>query len=359
MAIRGSKKYLCVTFCLISFLISSRPSSSASNSDNQLQSRLKAFHLDKYIGIKYTSHKPNPNYPDFEIYSYDTANCKCVEGAEYFVAACPDESSNNVLFYLAGGGVCWPGYDFCARAVSYEEASEPTRIIPLSGWNYIFVPYCDGSVHMGDNEVDIDGDGVPDRWYWGLRGTSAAVAVMKELHPSPDKILIAGNSAGGYGTIFATMLMRLQYPRTKLYVFSKAGPGIFNPEDSDTWELIKESWNIKQFFPADCEKCNDQITYLFDWMLERDNNLKVGLASAYHDLIIGGMTLKTTPQKYKEMLMSTTDAIHKKHPDTFKRFFIKGTEHNISNSYEVYGVTLREWLGHLVNDSPKWKDILE
>jgi len=31
---------------------------------------------------------------------------------------------------------------------------------------------------MGDNQVDTDGDGRPDRWYWGFRGTSAAVALM-------------------------------------------------------------------------------------------------------------------------------------------------------------------------------------
>ena len=356
---KSLKRYLYLTICLILFFISSHSSSSSPDSDSQLNSRLKALHLDKYMGIKYTSHKPNPNYPDWEIYSYDTADCKCVEGAEYYVAACRDESSNNVMFYLGGGGICWPDYEFCVKEVPPDEALEATRIIPLSGWNYVYVPYCDGSVHMGDNEVDIDGDDQPDRWYWGLRGTSAAVALMKELHPDPDKILITGNSAGGYGIIIATMIIRLQYPRTKLYVFNKAGPGLFNTKDKEMWELIKEAWDIKQYFPDDCNRCHDQLIYLYDWMLERDNSLKIGLTSSYFDLMIGGMYMQTTPQEYKSLLLSTTNVIWEKHPNTFNRFFIKGIKHNISNSYQVNGVSVRNWLEYLVNDSALWKDILE
>ncbi len=30
---------------------------------------------------------------------------------------------------------------------------------PVRDWNFIYVPYCDGSVHMGDNEADYDGNG--------------------------------------------------------------------------------------------------------------------------------------------------------------------------------------------------------
>ena len=352
-------KYLCLVFCLIFFFLGSHLSLLTTERNAQLTSRLKALHLDKYRGIQYSNHKPNPDYPDWEIYSYDTADCRCVQGAEFWVASYREPASNDVLFYLGGGGICWPGHDFCNQEVPHDEALEATRIIPLSGWNYIYVPYCDGSVHMGDNEVDVDGDGKTDRWYWGLRGTSAAVALMKELHLNPKRILITGNSAGGYGTIITAMIIRLQYPRTKLYVFNKAGPGLFNPKDRETWELIKDAWDIKQFFPDDCDKCHDQLIYLYDWMLDRDDNLKIGLTSSYFDLVIGGMYMRTTPQDYKNLLMNATNVIREKHPDTFKRFFIKGVDHNISNKYEVNGVTVRVWLEHLVNDSPQWKDILE
>lgn len=30
---------------------------------------------------------------------------------------------------------------------------------PLRDWNFVRVPYCNGSTHMGDNEADYDGDG--------------------------------------------------------------------------------------------------------------------------------------------------------------------------------------------------------
>jgi len=353
------KKYLWVCCCLIFFFGVSHSISPARESDSQLHSRLKALNLDKYLGIRYTSHKPNPNHPEWEIYSYDAADCRCIKGAAFWVGNHRESALEDVMLYLGGGGICWPGHEFCKQEVPHDEALEATRIIPLSGWNCIYIPYCDGSVHMGDNQVDTDGDSRPDCWYWGLRGTSAAVALMKELYPDPEKILISGNSAGGYGTIIAAMIARLQYPRTKLYVFSKAGPGLFNPKDKETWETIKEAWDIPKFFPPDCERCRDHLVYFYDWMLQRDDKLKIGMASSYFDLVIGGMYMKTTPQEYKSLLLGTTNMIRENHPLTFKRFFIKGIDHNISNSYEVNGISIREWLEHLVNDSPQWKDILE
>ena len=357
MSTEKTQKTLNLAFCLLILLISCSKSQ-ISDSKSPLIPGLKALNLDRYIGIQYTNHSPNPNYPDWEIFYYDTTDCKCIYGGDYFVASSRNDNSNDVLFYLAGGGACWPGQTLCAKSADPDEALEATRIIPLSGWNYIYVPYCDGSVHMGDSEEDSDNNGEIDRWYWGLRSTSAAVALMKELHPEPDKILITGNSAGGIGTIIASMVIRLQYPQTSLYVFNKVGPGLLNPKDKKTSRLIKKTWNLNQLYPIDCDNCKDQMIYLYDWMLDRDDKLKIGLVSSYQDLVSSAI-FKMDPENYEDLLITTTDAIRNKHPGTFKRFFIKGNKHNISNSYQVNGISVRKWLEALISDSNVWMDILE
>jgi hypothetical protein len=327
--------------------------------DIKLNSALKALQLDRYSEIKYTRHEPNWNDPTWEMYYYHPDDCRCISGSEYLVATSRVRRSKNVVFYLEGGGACWPGEDDCTKEVNPDEVLDGRRIIPLANWNHIYVPYCDGSVHMGDNQVDEDGDGKPDYWHWGLRTTSAAVALMKKLYPNPEKILIAGISAGGYGTIIASMIIRLHFPKSRLYVLNNAGPGLWNPEDPATWELILKTWNIQQFFPSDCEKCQDQLIYMYDWMLERDNKLKVGMVTSYMDQTISESYLRMKPGDFKNLLISTTDSIRERHPDTFKRFFINGNDHGVANSYSVRGISLERWLEYLVDDSEKWIDIME
>ena len=332
---------------------------SLEDTQTQLISELKALNLDKYMGIKYSRHEPNWTDPLWEMYYYNPNDCKCILGSDYLVASSRGRRSKNVVFFLEGGGACWPDKDDCVKEITPDEVLDGRRIIPLLNWNHIYVPYCDGSVHMGDNTLDKDGNEKPDYWHWGLRTTSAAVTLMKELYPNPEKILIAGISAGGYGTIIAAMVIRLQFPRSKLYVLNNAGPGLWNPEDPATWELITKTWNINQFFPTNCQKCDDQLIYLYEWMLERDSKLKVGLVTSYKDETISNSFLRMEPEDFKNFLIGTTDSIRERHPDTFKRFFIKGNRHGVPNEYQAKGVSLRKWLEYLVNDNEKWLDILE
>jgi hypothetical protein len=66
------------------------------------------------------------------------------------------------------------------------------------------------------------------------------------------------------------------------------------------------------------------------------------------------------PEVFKQLIIATTEAIRADHPDTFKRFFILGNGHCINDySYRVKGISFWEWIGYLVNDDPRWVDILE
>ena len=230
----------------------------------------------------------------------------------------------------------------------------------MAGWNVIWVPYCDGSRHMGDNNADYDGDGETDHWHWGFRNTSAAVTLMKELFPNAEKILITGCSAGGGGTFIATMLIRFVYPNAKLYVVNDSGPGLFNPEQPDIRQLIVNTWKLEPLLPDDCPECHDQLIYLYKWMLAKDGSLKIGLFSYYQDALMGEYFLGMTPLDFEELLMTESGVLRQLFPETFKRYFIYGTGHCIYNyEKEVNGISIMEWIDYLVNDDNQWTDVLE
>lgn len=339
--------------------------SSAPTVPGDLMDSLKALNIDKYMGIRYKERFSNPDDHEWDIYSYDKTDCKCIFEDKFYLAAREKPDESNVIFMMSGGGACWPGQDDCTSkpqniVTSNDNLTSNHPNNPVAGWDVVWIPYCDGSIHMGDNNADYDGDGDIDHWHWGLKSTSAAVTLMQELFPAPNKILITGCSAGGHGTFIATMLIRLVYPDAKLYVVNEAGPGLFDPDKPETWQLIKDTWNMEPLLPKDCPECHDQMIYLYKWMLARDDNLKIGLFSSYQDETIGKYYLGMTPEDFEALLMAKSGSLRDLFPNTFKRYFIKGSTHCVRDyRYKVNGISIVEWIGHLVNDENQWVDVLE
>jgi hypothetical protein len=330
-----------------------------------LHTGLNALNLERYRSISYNGHHPSARDGSWEIYTYDTADCRCILGDTVTISMRRAPGSKDVTFLMLGGGACWPGTLDCTHystdgntLVSNLTSLDPQN--PLAGWNMIYVPYCDGSVHMGDNAADYDSNNSPDHWHWGLRQTTAALNLMKEKIDTVKRVFITGCSAGGYGTIVATLLIRQAYPAAEIFVFNESGPGLFNPADPHTFETIKATWKIQSLLPADCSKCSAQIIYIYDWLLERDSRLRIGLYSSYEDRIIGSNYLSMAPAEFRVLLMNVSGEIHGRHAARFKRFFVSGSSHCISDYLKtVDTVSIISWIGQMINNSSAWTEHFE
>jgi hypothetical protein len=369
MRLSGPKRVVAILL-IIGSMISCRPvrdstSVPPSLHGNQgLIQELRNLHFDRYL-VKPQFEPDHAQDQGWEVYDYPSEELKCVEGGEYFIMARRGVDADKVVLWLEGGGACYPGRDDCTTEAQFHPWIEEYGLAslqeenPVITWNFIYVPYCDGSLHMGDSDADYDGDGVIDHWHWGLKTTSAAVRLMRELYPDSQEILIAGCSAGGAGTIGAVPVVRLQFPKARLYILNVSGLGLVNPAMIEVREVVKETWNIGQFIPENCTRCNQQITYMYSWLLDRDPNLRVGLFSSYRDAVPSsgwGMA----PEAFESLILRTTESIREDHPNSFKRYFIDSDVHCLDDySYEVNGVSFWDWIGYLVNDDPRWVDNLE
>jgi hypothetical protein len=310
-------------------------------------------------------------------YLYTGTEYQCVLGGHYGILAHAGTEADKTVFWLQPGEECWPDHPNCGKSdKQYTDAEGLAHIVagadggpfgpvaadadnPVAGWNYIYVPTCDGSFHFGDAAADYDDDGVPDHFHNGLRQTSAAVSLMKQLFPNSRKILIAGSSNGGYGTFGATPIVRLAFPDTQVYVLNDSGPGLFRPEEPAVWPVLIKTWNLSPMLPANCQQCQNQLIYLFDWMLDYDSNLKIGMYSSYQDAVVS-QVVGMSGAENEQLLQATTTQIHQNHPDTFKRYFIQGDSHCIADFYnQVNGTTVWMWLDAFINDRPGWNEILE
>jgi hypothetical protein len=212
---------------------------------------------------------------------------------------------------------------------------------------------------MGDAEGDYDGDGNPDHWHNGLRQLSAAVNVMKERYPDTNEILIFGSSTGGFGTFAAIPIARLAFPQTQIYVLNDSGPGLFNPQKPEIWVDVRQTWGLDTIFPADCTDCKRQLSAFYDYLLDNDPNLKIGLFSSYGDAVVASV-VGMNSDLYQSTLLDETDRLKSTYPDVFKRFIVKGESHTIGDFYrEIESLTVWDWMTALVNDQPEWKDVLQ
>ena len=233
---------------------------------------------------------------------------------------------------------------------------------PLADWTFVYVPYCDASIHSGDNQLEYDGH---MRYHHGLRQIAAAAALTKELFPDPEKVLVAGSSAGGMGTYYAWPVVKSQYRETDTYILNDSGVGFWNPSTPDTFQTIIDAWDLR--LPDQCVKCGGTIqTYVYDMFLEFDPQLRIGMFTSYRDGLISRVFLDMNQGAFEQTLMVVTDEIHADYPDRFARFFVLGQTHTSYEfifpggpHYEVDGISMYAWIDGLVNDDPAWPDLLE
>jgi hypothetical protein len=318
---------------------------------------------------------------------------QCLRGTPYRMAT-RDTGSEDLVIFLQGGGACWS--DFCFAIETAPPGMPSLDLIrtdlpfnPVSGWNVTYLPYCDGSLFAGDARVDEDGDGEPDRIHAGLQNLSAALDVAKAQWPDPRRIVLAGSSGGGFGTIPAVVLVRELWPEHEILVMNDSGVGV--AKQGQPWFLnqLFDEFNAGSFVPESCEGCLDDghLAPVIDWELERDPKLRVAAFSSYEDYIISQLFLQLPEGEFRGSLLGQTGLLEAHHPDRYRRFLVEGTLHTVlignvegvvgdlegaNDSIENFvtlghmeevaldGVTVADWLGAFVaDDADGWRSRVE
>ena len=239
-----------------------------------------------------------------------------------------------LVVFLQGGGACWD--EFCL-AVNQAPAGIPAvdalrrdlDVNPLRDWSIAYLPYCDGSLFAGNRDHDDDGDGTPDRFHRGLLNLSAALQHSREQFPAPRQVLLTGSSAGGFGTILATALVRVAWPQAEVLVFNDSGVGVARDGDLRFISHLIDQFGASQLVPEDCQDClvNGHISPLIGWALERDENLRVAIFSSWFDSIIGDTFLGMDPYLFQQALARETGDLHERFPDRYRRFIVDDSTH--------------------------------
>jgi len=194
----------------------------------------------------------------------------CSDGSQYkfFVNYTPQ--SDNLVVAFEPGGACWD-YESCSGQAGIMGAANPDGIAddhmnlwgiaspllrrsrglnPAADFNMIFVPYCTGDVHTGNNEIVYeDPAGLAPPLTFRHRGhdnTMKVIDWIDDNFPTIPRMFVTGCSAGGVGSQVNYYFLRSGLPQVGHgYLLNDSGPVFPEGGFSDPLHAkIRESWNV-------------------------------------------------------------------------------------------------------------------
>jgi len=214
-------------------------------------------------------------------------------------------SVNKVMIYFQGGGACFntttcalnPSSHGQADFVGWSAQAGQSGIFnssesnPTHNWSHIFIPYCTGDVHFGSNP----GAQVPGvagtHEFVGFDNVSMFLERIGPTFPDPEHVLVAGESAGGFGAALNYDRIADGFGNTTVTLLDDSGPPL-----SDTYlhsclqKQWRELWGFDDTLPMACDGCfgpdGGGIYQLAPYLAAKHGEQKMALISATADNVI-------------------------------------------------------------------------
>jgi hypothetical protein len=194
----------------------------------------------------------------------------CGNNSQYKFFVNYKEGADDLLIMLEPGGACWD-FNGCSGK-SDLGAAHPDGIPddlmnpvgqnanlsplirreiegPTKDFNMVFLPYCTGDVHTGNNVIvyeDPEGQEPPLEFHHnGHNNVQAATEWMGKQFPALDRLFVTGCSAGGAGSIINYYFFRMGLEAKRGYLMDDSGP-IFPSSgfSAPLHSMIRSSWNV-------------------------------------------------------------------------------------------------------------------
>lgn len=196
------------------------------------------------------------------------------DGSEYHIYL-KKGTSENLCIFLSGGGVAWNEYT-AARPVTGGRvaAGEPnfywdnlrpiTQIMnigfgitdldamhnPFYDWSFVVITYTTGDFHVGQSDfpyLSEDGSTRQILHFHGKKNFEEGMKLAADFFPEPERLLIAGDSAGAFAVpAVAGKIVDQYYPACEdVTLFSDSAQLLCDSWQSiarDVWKADREVW---------------------------------------------------------------------------------------------------------------------
>lgn len=291
----------------------------------------------------------------------------CANGSPYGVAVNRTDRSDRVVVFMQGGGACYDQItcyllgiashitDTLSAANVVGEASGvadsffPPRssASPFAQATYVYLPYCTGDVHFGNN---VASHGGRETHHVGARNVGGVIAALLAGWASTDRVWVTGASAGGYGAMVNWYRFRDAFPAARVDVLDDSGPPV--DIEQGRWDSMMAAWGVTP--PPGCPLCLDGVSEViaFYQRTVTDDDRFALLQSTNDDTIRGYTGLSAAELETGVLAVAASFAPS----SNFHTYVVDGAFHVLlSNPGRTSGgVVLSDWVDDFASDDPAW-----
>ena len=209
----------------------------------------------------------------------DVPGAKCRDGSSTGIGVNLNPASTKTVIFLEGGGACFnaatcgqnpskfSGADFTSyvamggpagssggkSGTAFGILARADTKNPVKDWNMIYVPYCTGDIHGGNNPAGTVSGVAGTQLFVGRNNVKLALEQTKALVPATDKVLLTGASGGGFGALTAYDQVATFWEKIPVTMIDDSGPPMADPYlPSCMQTLVATLWGLDKTVLADC-----------------------------------------------------------------------------------------------------------
>jgi len=285
----------------------------------------------------------------------------------------PTAQSARLFIVLSGGGACFSqtdcqsvnlngfdpmqGINQLSQTPLFNRA-DPAN--PFSDFSYVFIPYCNGDFHSGNNVASYG------MQHMGYANMEKYLELIVPTFCEADHVVLSGMSAGSFGATFNYDLVHRAFGSRPVDLIADSGPYMRPPHmPSDMQAAIDDNWGFRANMPAGCSGCTTSWHELYAFIATTYPNDRMSLISSLRDPSIQGRFAPYTP-------LDTLDAFEVAINDladgvitplsNFRVFYLPQQGHVWLTSGQldqlvVNNVSLEQFVRQQIDDDPGWTNV--
>ena len=307
----------------------------------------------------------------------------CRDGSPTGIGVRLQEDADDLVIYLEGGGACFNA-ETCAANPSSFGATEFAGVAaqagdaglfsttnaenPVADWNMVYVPYCTGDLHGGSfpNNTFLGAEVGPQQFV-GHGNVKRALALLDDGLDAPGRVLLAGSSAGGLGTLLNFDATARTFATSDLTLLDDSGPVFFEDDvfSPGLATSVTGLYNLSGTIQGGASLfAQDGLPGIYDYYATKYPSAEFGLASYLGDdtfqYFYGfgqidpgtGQQDPITDDEYAAALRTVRSEV----PE-WATYFAAGGDHTFLLRPDRYygtsaGVSVAAWLDALINGNP-------
>lgn len=300
---------------------------------------------------------------------------RCGNGSPLVIAVnLSPTSSTDLVVFFQGGGACWDGTtcfgigtashttDTLTPGEVVAEASGGTPFVfernaqnPFQNANYVYIPYCTGDAHAGNNVATYIVSGTPTTMHFeGAHNAEVVFQRALMTWPSTTHVTLIGVSAGGYGVLANWFRAQDIFTGARVDALDDSGLPLDVP--ASRWRQMLTAWGFN--FPTECSSCDSMADALPYYATTMTLPHRYALLAFLDDTVIPGFFGVTTPTIHTGLvaLRTTTSATANQ-----RTFYVNDAGHVVMQTPDLTagasGPTVRQWVTQFATDDAAWGDV--